>query len=218
MLAQLGSLISHFELLNDTAFLSNTPFFAGICHGGLRAVNQCNCELPHLCLFVHKLLLLPMSQFKVVKFWSNNKGISSPSALSRCNDLFNLLKIAYPLWAAQKKNLIEVVQVNPPFFWVYNGHLLRRHVLANEIYHGGLCTFSGKSCSVSSIGHWGSNLNWLSAHHGTCRTSLEVSAPGSLKLSMWTVHGFSPSRLLSDILELMRSRLTAQANLKWYIK
>ena len=35
---------------------------------------------------------------------------------------------------------------------------------------------------------------------------------------MWTVHELSPPRLLSDILDFMRSRLTAQANLKWYRK
>jgi hypothetical protein len=68
-----------------------------------------------------------MSQFKVVKFRSNNdKGISSPSALSRCNDLFNLLKFAgglVPVAGGPVKavgelacNLIEVVQVKHPYF------------------------------------------------------------------------------------------------------
>ena len=68
-----------------------------------------------------------MSQFKILKFWSNNKKeISSPSALSRFNDLFNLLKIAGglvpivggPVIAIGELacNLIEVVQVKPPSF------------------------------------------------------------------------------------------------------
>ena len=68
-----------------------------------------------------------MSQFKILKFWSNNKKeILSPSALSRFNDLFNLLKIAGglvpivggPVIAIGELacNLIEVVQVKPPSF------------------------------------------------------------------------------------------------------
>ena len=196
MLAQLGSLISHFELLNDTAFSSDTPFFAGICHGGLRAVNQWFSVIVSYRIFVSSSTNSYFSPCPSSKSWSSGRIIKGFQVqvpfqdVTTCSIFWKLRVDLYPLW----------------------------HVLANEIYHGGLCTFSGKSCSVSSIGHWGSNLNWLSAHHGTCRTSLEVSAPGSLKLSMWTVHGFSPSRLLSDILELMRSRLTAQANLKWYIK
>jgi hypothetical protein len=47
---------------------------------------------------------------------------------------------------------------------------------------------------------------------------LEVSAPLFIKLSMWTRSRIWPSRLLSDILDFMRSRLSSQANLKWYGK
>jgi hypothetical protein len=76
--------------------------------------------------YAHKLLLLPMSHSKVVKFWSKNtkKGVLNPSALLRCNDLSNRLKTGLvpvvdgPVKAVGELacNLIEVVQVKYPDF------------------------------------------------------------------------------------------------------
>ena len=69
-----------------------------------------------------------MSHSKVVKFWSKNTkkglGVSSPNALSRCNDLFNLLQTGLvpvkdgPVKAVGELacNLIEVVQVMHTYF------------------------------------------------------------------------------------------------------